>query len=170
MFKKIILALALMAPVFGASAQTLKIGLVDVPAVMQAMPERAEAETKLAETSKKFEAEYANFQQEGKRLVDEYQTLLKSDEPEAIKERKAQQIEDLQNRMQQFEQTTQQTLTRTQQELMAPIIQKIRTAIEAVGKEGGYSLIQYNEPSIVYYYAAPVTDVTAAVKAKLGLK
>ena len=52
--------------------------------------------------------------------------------------------------------------------LMQPIVQKIKDAIDAVGREGGYSLIQ--EKGAVIFFAAPVDDITPAVKAKLGIK
>lgn len=171
MFKKIFLTLAvLMAiPFVGATAQVIKIGLVDVTTIIQAMPERTAAETKLGEASKKYETEYQKLGEEMKRLYDEYQAM-KPDELQAIKDRKTRELNDYQQKMAQFEQSAQNDLAKMQQELMAPIVQKIRTAIEAVGKEGNYSLVQDYNPQLTYYYASPVEDITPAVKAKLGLK
>ncbi len=51
---------------------------------------------------------------------------------------------------------------------MQPIIQKIKDAIDAVGREGGYSMIQ--EKDAVRFFAAPVDDITPQVKGKLGIK
>ena len=59
MIKKILLAVAVMLPLFGASAQNIKIGLVNTNEIIQAMPETADAQKKLAENSKKYEDEYA---------------------------------------------------------------------------------------------------------------
>ncbi len=171
MFKKILLTLAvLMAiPFANASAQTVKIGLVDVSTILPAMPESTAAQTKLGEASEKYKTEYQKLGEEMKRLYDEYQAM-KPDELQAIKDRKTRELNDYQQKMAQFEQSAQEDLAKMQQELMAPIVQKIRTAIEAVGKEGGYSLIQDYNPQLIYYHASPVEDITAAVKAKLGLK
>lgn len=170
MLKKIILAVALAIPFLGASAQSnLKIGVVDVTSIVQVMPERTQAETKLSEASKKYEAEYQKLGEEMKRLVDEYQAM-KPDELQAIKERKTRELNDYQQKVATFEQTAQQDLARMQQELMSPIIQKIKTAMEAVGKENNFSLVLANEPQLIYYFAAPVEDLTPKVKAKLGLK
>lgn len=72
--------------------------------------------------------------------------------------------------MAQFEQNAMQDLNKMNQELMAPIVQKIRSAIESVGKEGSYSLIQDKSPQLTIYFASPVVDITPEVKAKLGLK
>ena len=170
MLKKIILAVALAIPFFGASAQsTLKIGLVDTNSLIQAMPERAAAETKLADASKKYEAEYQKLGEEFKRLYDEFQAMDDSVLP-AIKERKTRDLADYQQKMETFQNNAQQDLAKIQQELMAPMVQKIQQAIEAVGKEGGFSLIQEMASQLTFYHAAPVQDITATVKAKLGLK
>ena len=169
MFKKILFALALAIPFLGASAQTVKIGLVDVSAIIQVMPERTEAENKLGDASKKYEAEYQRLGEEMKRLLDEYQAM-KPDELQAIKDRKTRELNDFQQKVQAFEQNAQNDLARMQQELMAPIVTKVKAAIESVGKEGNYSLIQDLNPQLTYYHASPIEDITPAVKAKLGLK
>ena len=169
MLKKILLAVAIALPMFGASAQTVKIGLVDTNTIVQAMPETTEAQTKLADASKKYEDEYARLGEEMKRLYDELNNM-KPDELQAIKDRKTREFTDQQQKVQQFEQQAQQDLAKMQQELMAPIFAKLKTAVEAVGREGGFSLIQDNNPQLTLYYGAPTEDITPTVKAKLGIK
>lgn len=168
MLKKILLAVALMLPML-ASAQTLKIGIVDTPAVLKAMPETAAADSKMQEISKKYQEEYSRLESEFKRMVEEFQKM-KQDELPAIKERKTREINDYQQKVQAFEQTAAQDLQNQQQQLMAPIFQKLRQAIESVGKENGFGMIQNSDPQVTLYYGAPVEDVTALVKAKLGIK
>lgn len=170
MLKKILLAVALMLPVFGASAQTsVKIGLVDTGAVIQAMPDTQEAQKKVADASKKYEDEYARLGEEMKRMYDELNNM-KEDELPAIRERKTREFQDYQVKVQTFEQNAQQDLQRMQAELLNPIFQKIKDAVESVGKEGGFGMIQDYNPQQTLYFAAPVVDVTAQVKAKLGIK
>ena len=168
MFKKILLVAALLIPML-ASAQTLKVGLVDLNEIITKMPETADAEKQVGDASKKYEDEFAKLQDEMKRRLDEYQTM-KEDELPAIKERKAREIQDYQTKIEQFSQEAMQHLQQMNQQLMTPVVQKVRTAVESVGKEGGYSLIQDKNPQLVYYYAAPVVDITEDVKAKLGVK
>lgn len=171
MIKKFLLAVMLAVPML-VSAQTLKIGLVDSNAILAAMPETAQAQTKLDETSKKYEAEMTKLEEEINRLIEEYKKAESSNEPKAILERKARDIADQQQKGETFRQSAMQDLQRQQNELMAPIIQKIRNAIESVGVEGGYSLIQDNNPQmgLTLYHAAPVVEITNDVKAKLGIK
>ena len=114
-------------------------------------------------------AKYAKkLEDEMKRLYDEIANM-KEDELPAIRDRKTREFSDHQNKVQQFEQTAMQDTQAMYQKLMQPIVQKVRTAIEAVGKEGGYSLIQDKNPQNIIYFDAPVVDITADVKAKLGI-
>lgn len=166
MFKKILLAVAFMLPILGASAQTLKIGIVDTGALVQAHPDTQVAQKKIEEASKKYDDEYQKLGQEIQRMYND----LKDDDLPAIKERKTKELQDYSAKIQQFEQSAQQDLARMQQELLTPIFQKVRDAIESVAKEEGFSMIQDYNPQLVLYYAAPVVDVTPKVKAKLGLK
>ncbi len=166
MFKKILMVAALLIPML-ASAQTVKIGLVNLEEIVSKMPEAAEADKQVADTSKKYEDEFTKLQDEMKRRVEEFQNMSQDELP-AIKERKARELQDYNNKLEQFSNEAMQHLQQMRQELYNPILQKARTAIEAVGKEGGYSLIQDLGQS--YFYAAPVVDITGDVKAKLGIK
>lgn len=168
MIKKLLLAVALAIPMF-ASAQTLKVGIVDVEGVFQKMPDTADAEAKLAEVSKKYEDEYGKLQEEMKRRYDEIQALPEDELP-AIKERKIRDFQEYQQKVAQFEQTAAQDLQKVQQDLIAPIYQKINNAVQSVGQEGGYSLIEAKVATLVLYYSNPVVDITNEVKAKLGIQ
>lgn len=168
MIKKVILAIALICPML-LSAQTLKIGLVDFDAILSAMPETTAAQNQIKEVSEKYEAEYKKLGEEMNRLVTEYQNMPETELP-AIKERKTRELSDYQQKIAQFEQTAGQDLQKMQMDLMAPITQKINQAVESIGREGNYSLIQIYTPQITLYRADPVEDVTSAVKAKLGIQ
>lgn len=168
MIKKILLAFALICPML-LSAQSFKMGLVDFDSVFAAMPETAEAQKQLQETSEKYKAEYEKLNDEVKRLYAEFEKLPET-EPAAIKERRAREISDYTVKIQQFEATAGEELNKMQMDLMNPIQQKIVQAVESVGREGNFSLIQMYNPQLTLYRAEPVEDVTPAVKAKLGLK
>lgn len=168
MIKKILLAAVMMIPML-MSAQTLKIGLVDFSDVLANHPETATAQQTLSDRQKDYEKAYNQLQEEMKRLYDEFQNMGENTLP-AIRERKARDIADYQQKMQEFEQTVMQDMQKTQSELMQPIIAQIQQAVESVGKENGFSLVQIKDPQIVLYYQAPVEDITPLVKAKLNIK
>ena len=167
MIKKILLIAALVLPMC-AFAQELKIGVINVNEVVQKLPEYTEAQNKFVETSKKYEDEFSKLQEELKRRYDEIQNMPQ-DELQVIQERKVKDFQEYQLKTQQFEQTAAQELQKVQQDLMAPIYQKVNNAIQSVGQEGGYSLIEAKVSQLVLYYAAPVVDITPEVKAKLGV-
>ena len=168
MIKKVLLAIALICPML-LSAQTLKIGLVNFDSILQAMPETAAADKQLKEVGDKYQAEFNKLNEEMKRLVEEYEKMAENELP-AIKERKTRELSDYNQKMQQFEQTAMKDMQDMQNDLYGPIQQKVAQAIESVGREGNFSLIQMYAPQLTLYYAAPVEDITETVKAKLGVK
>lgn len=166
MIKKILIAVALALPMF---AMAQKFGTVDAEAVLQGMAEFTEMQSKLAEASKTYEGEYAKLQDELKAKFEEYQKISADETtPQAIKDRRMQEIQELNQKAEQFAQTAQQDLQRQQQQLMVPIQEKIMNAIQTVGKEGGYTMVL--PQGVAYYTASDVTDLTPQVKTKLGVK
>jgi outer membrane protein len=77
-------------------------------------------------------------------------------------------VQELDQKAQRFRQTAADDLQKQQQQLMAPIQQKIVDAIKAVGQEGSYTFIFEDGASV--YQGSDVVDVTSAVKTKLGIK
>ena len=59
-------------------------------------------------------------------------------------------------------------LQRQNQQLMAPVQEKVVKAIQSVGAEGNYTFIFENVMPL--YSGSDVTDVTPLVKAALGIK
>lgn len=165
MIKKLILALLIALPV---SVFAQKFGVVDEQAIISSLPDVKNVESQLAEASKTYENELQKLTEEFNKKMTEFQALQKdTTTPESIKERRMQELQELDQKMQQFQNTAMEDLRRQQQQLMAPIQQKVIDAIKAVGQEGGYTFIL---PSgIPYYQGAGVEDATNAVKAKLGI-
>ena len=161
MIKKLLLAIMIALPTM-AFAQIF--GYVDTQAIMQELPEIKDMQTQLEASAQKYDAEGKNLQQEMEKKLKEFQEM-DDKTPDAIRQRRAQELQDLDTKIQQFRQTAQQDLQRQQEQLFAPIQQKIMTAIQSVGKEGNYSLIF--ESNVPIYTGADAVDLTSAVKAKL---
>ena len=73
-------------------------------------------------------------------------------------------------KIQQSYQDNQQALARASQEKMQAITTKVVDAIKAIGQAGGYVYIMDMTGGIPYISTTLSTDVTAQVKAKLGIK
>ena len=61
-------------------------------------------------------------------------------------------------------------MQKQQDMLIAPITQKLQNAIQAVGAEGGYTFIFDQAAGSLLYTGTNAEDVSAKVKAKLGIK
>lgn len=166
MLKKLFLAAILLAPV-SLFAQS-KVGSVRAQEIYNLMPEKAAAEKTLGEVSKKYETEGKALQDEFQKKLGEYQNLAK-DTPESIKTRREQELQELSQKIQNFQQVAGEDLQRQQQVLNAPIEQKISDAIQAVGKENGYTYIMQMPNPLFPYVGSDVIDVTDLVKKKLNL-
>lgn len=168
MIKKILLAIAIALPMC-AVAQAPKFGIVNTQTIIEAMPEVKTAQETITAASKKYEDEFKVLQTEAEKKFTEYQALEQdAATPQSIKERRMQELQELDQRMQQFRQTATQDLQRQQEQLMAPIQEKVRTAINAVGAENSMTFIFENIVPI--YVGTDVTDITAMVKIKLGIQ
>ena len=167
MIKKILLALAVALPAC-VWAQAPKFGIVDVESIIPKMAEFQEAQNKINEASKTYETEYAKINEELQKKFAELQELDKDATAlESIKERRMQEVQDLDKKAQQFAQTAQQDLQRQQAQLMQPIQEKVMNAIKTVGTENGFTMIL--PEGVPAYISTEVQDVTALVKAKLGV-
>ncbi|MCD8388035.1 MAG: OmpH family outer membrane protein [Bacteroidales bacterium] len=165
MIKKAILAILIALPM---SVFAQKFGVVDVESIISAMPEYATVQKQIADASQKYQDEFDKLNEEMNKKVTEYQTLDQdATTPQSIKERRIQEIQELDNKIQQFRNTASQDIARQQQQLMAPVEQKFQEAITSVGQEGGYTFIF--QKGVALYDGAGVVDVTSAVKAKLGV-
>ncbi|MDE6040519.1 MAG: OmpH family outer membrane protein, partial [Muribaculaceae bacterium] len=135
-----------------------------------AMPEAKEMQTQLEQTSQKFQQEFDKLQEAVNPKYTEYQTIANdTNTPDAIKERRMQEIQELANNVEKFRNQAQQDIARQQEQLAAPIQQKITDAINAVGQENGFTFIFPNEPGLLLYKGTDVVDVTPMIRTKLGI-
>lgn len=167
MFKKILLAVLVAAPMC-LSAQTLKFGSVNPTEIFNVMPDVATANNTLKTLQDKYEAQAKPLQEELTKKINEYQELEKNKASEATLEAKQKEFEDLKTRYDNFMQTAQKDMQQQQETLIAPIQQKLMNAIQAVGAEGGYAGIL--DSATLLYKGNNIEDVSAKVKAKLGIK
>ncbi len=166
MKKLLILAIVATITTFGISAQ--KFGFVKVEEIVPNMPEYTAAMTQLQDAQKKYDAEYQKLTEELNKKYTEFQQLQQDGQtPESILQRRAEEIQQLDQKSQQFMQQAQQDLTRQQQQLLAPVQEKMMNAVTAVGSENGYTAILPD--GVALYLGTDVTDVTPLVRTKLGL-
>ena len=87
---------------------------------------------------------------------------------QAIREAKEKELTDIQQRIQEFQQSVQAELQQQQQQLMAPIYKKAQDALEKLAKEGGYIYV-IDQTSALYIDPAQSDDLTPAARKALGI-
>ncbi len=167
MFKKIALLLLLIAPL---SVFAQKFGHVKSMDIVTAMPEYTKAQTDIQAMQKQYEDEIKRANEEFTKKYTEYQQE-QANLPKNIQERRQKELQELSEKGMQFQNDAQQQLQKSYAEMMEPIYKKVEDAVKSVGQTGGYIYIfDLNRTDIPYINEAQSTDVTSAVKAKLGIK
>ncbi|SCC51254.1 periplasmic chaperone for outer membrane proteins Skp [Chitinophaga costaii] len=169
MKKYVSVAVVALSGLFSATAMAQsKIGYINAQAVVEAMPD-----TKTAQASLQSYAE--DLDKGGKSLVDEYQSQAKAFQDSSAKwsanmqQAKAEQVQQIQKRIEDYRQSAEQKIDAKKSEVLKPIYDKARKAIEDVAKEKGYGYV-IDSSSGILLSMPPGDDLMAAVKTKLGIK
>lgn len=159
--KKLVLMLMLLAPM---TMMAQKFGKVNTQTIMQTLPDVAKANGELEALQKQKDNELKAMQEEFQRKADEYQKGASTMNATA-KQQKETELQGLQQKIQQAYQDGQQELQKKSNELMQPIVAKVRAAIDVVGKAGNYTYIF--EEGAAIYTGSNVVDVTKEVQSKI---
>ena len=167
-FKVLFLGVALFVLSGVANAQ-MKIAYVNSAEILESMPESAKVKTNL-------EAYYNELQAQLQTMLTEYSNKVQDYEANQaslsnlVKQSKEKEIVDMENRIQQFRANAEEEMVKKQEELLKPVLDKVQNAINAVGKEKGYTYIIDNAGGTIVYLGAYAIDASKDVKAKLNVK
>ncbi|MCX6281800.1 MAG: OmpH family outer membrane protein [Bacteroidetes bacterium] len=170
--KNLVKIFAVLALVFCMSAiaqaqNPVKIGHVEFNTLLQAMPGIDSVKIKLQVYQKtltdqldamksEFENKYMDYQSQSATMSD------------LIKQTKEKELQDLQARIDAFQQKAQTDMQAKQQELVQPFIDKAKAAVKEVAKENKYTYI-LNAIEDVVLYSETGDDIMPLVKKKLGI-
>ncbi len=180
MVKQILFTLALATTLtFGLHAQEMaqlpteqlavvRFGNIDMAQLFKLMPENIAAENQLSELQEAYDLELQKMGEEYQNKVADFvgaQRLLDHN----IAEARAQEIEQLQDRIQRFRKSAADEIRKQREELTAPITEKIAKAIKAVGQRYGYTYIfDLNQAGVLFFDPQLCDDVLPLVRAELG--
>ena len=171
--KKLFLVLvAIISLSVAASAQ--KFGHVVTDDIIQAMPETKAAQTALETEGKKLEDQLQSMGVEYQTKVQAYQenVQLADAAPEkwsaALRADKEQEIMQLQERIQRFQENAQQSLAQKRNDLFKPIMDKLDAAIKKVATSGGYVYV-LDKSNVLFINETISVDLTSEVKKELGI-
>jgi outer membrane protein len=169
--KKILFTIALGVGILSTSlVSAQKLAHVNSGLVMTALPDAKAAETKLASYKQQLENRYKAMMQEYQGKIADFQQK-ESLMTDVVKQSKVEEIKEMEARIQKFEVSSQESIQDKNEELYQVIVKKVKDAIVAVAKEGAYTYVfDYSDLGGSIIYADNSKDITAKVKAKLGLQ
>ena len=163
--KKIFAIAAMALLTLSASAQ--KIARVNFVELVQLTPEADKAREQMAAAQKEAEETFNTMVEEYQSKAQQYQQKA-STWTASIKESKERELGDMQNRIQEFQQSVSQELQEQQNTLMAPIQQKANEAIQKIAKERGFDIVL--DGSSALFFSDNVVDLTPDARKALGIK
>lgn len=169
MKRHLILWLLMAAMTCSLSAQTPKFGNIDMGALFAMMPENQSVEKDLAQLQSAYDDEIQKMGEDYQLKVSDFVAVQQTLDPN-IAEARAQEIEQLQQRIQQFRKKAAQSLREQREQRTAPIILRVSEAIKAVGARYGYTYIfDLKQAGILYFSPDQCDDILPLVKTELGI-
>jgi len=152
----------------GVFAQKQKYGYINSDDLLKIMPGADTAVAKYQEYAQSLDTILMTMQQELNTKYEAF-TTDQSKMSDLVKQTKTKELQELQDRIKSFQTSAQEDLEKKQNELLQPIIDKAKSAIEKVAKANGYTMIIDSRQGILLY-AAETEDILPLVKKELGIK
>ncbi|MBS2211623.1 OmpH family outer membrane protein [Carboxylicivirga mesophila] len=149
--------------------QPMKFGHINSAEILQAMPELKAIEEQMEAEFEQKESQLMTMQQDLQTKQQNYQQEVESLSP-AERQAREQELMELNQKVQNFYLLSQQQIQAKQNELQAPVIQKMQAAIQEVGDEEGFLYIFEMTSRVPVFASDKSIDVGALVKAKLGIQ
>lgn len=161
------ITIAILCIVMTAPVHAQKYGYIDSQQLLVDHPDMQKADSEIKAYSDqlmvKGEKLVTDFEAAYNKLVEEADNLA----PVQIKEREAR-LGEQQQAIQAYEQEMQQKIAAKREQLIAPILDEVKVAIESVGKDEGYTMI-FDLSTGFLLHAEPSQDLLQTVKGKLGI-
>ena len=145
-----------------------KFGHINSQELITLMPESDSAQAALENFAQGLQEQADVMQVE---LNTKYQNYLaeRDNLTDLIIKTKEKELNDLQQRIQEFNAGAQQDMQRKQAEVMQPIIEKAQNAIKEVGSANGFTYIYDLAGGLILYFSDDSEDILPLVKQKLGI-
>ena len=150
-----------------AAAQEFKFAYVDFTELVQLMPEADSARVQTEAASLEAQETYQAMVEEYQTKMQQYQQKQASWTP-AIRESKAAELQQIEYRIQEFQQAIQQDLQQLQSALQAPIYEKAQKAVSDLAKAKGVAVV-FEKNSLLYIDPAQGIDLTPEARVALAI-
>ncbi|MVN20917.1 OmpH family outer membrane protein [Mucilaginibacter arboris] len=150
-----------------AEAQS-KIGHINFNQLIDQMPDTKTIQKQIQDYSKTFSDQLTAMQTELTTNAQAYDAKRAS-MTDAARTAKEAELQDQNKRLQDFNTKAQQQVNDKTNQLSKPLLDKARSAVQAVAKEKGYTYV-FDTAQTELLVSPEADNLMAAVKAKLGLK
>ena len=168
--KKVLVILTLVCSTFAAQAQT-KVGHINSSNLLEMLPEADSIQKQLAQVQEMWQRILAEKETEAKTKYNALMIII--DKPSVSnreKEIKTQEVENLQKQYQELQKRANDDLQIKQEELLSPLLEKVKKTISEVAKANGYAYVMDTTEGSGIIYSDSSFDLMPLVKAKLGVK
>lgn len=149
--------------------QPMKFGHINSAEILQSMPELKAIEAQMETEFQEKEAQLTTMQEDLQTKQQSYQQAVQSLSA-AERSAREQELMELNQKVQNYYMLSQQQIKAKQNELQAPVIQKLKAAIQEVGDEEGFLYIFEMTSRVPVFASDKSIDVAPLVKAKLGIQ
>ena len=167
MKKLIVIAAASLFMCAAVSAQGLKFAHVNFNELVQLMPEMDSARVQMDASQKEIQDTYQSMIEEFNSKYAEYGEK-QATWTQSVRESKEREIQSIQARIQEFEQSSQQDLAQLQNTLMAPIYQKAQDVVNNLAKAQGFIYV-FDSSQLLYIDEAQSTNLTQSAREALNI-
>lgn len=165
--KRIILIAATAAMFSLAATAQTKFAHVNFGELVQLMPEADSAMVQLEAANKEAQDTYASMVSEFQSKYDQFEQKQATWTP-AVRESKQNELMEIQNRVQEFQQAIQQDMNQLQNTLMTPIYQKAQDVVRNLAKEKGVIYV-YDSSTLLYVDDTQSIDLTPEARTALNI-
>lgn len=151
----------------GFSQANAKLGYIDSNELLEMMPGKDSIQNAIQDYGKSLETQLQTMYGEYQTKLQDYQANART-MSDIIRQTKEKELADLESRIQTFQQQADTDLQEKQVELLQPLLDKAKNAINAVAKENGYTYI-FDIGTGAFLYYEKGDNILPLVKAKLGL-
>ena len=164
----IVFALLLSAS-FSSELSAQKFGHINTGLLLESMPEVKAADAQMTTYQTELGTKHQAMIEALQKKYNDYLQLANSGTLSKLEmSQKEAEIQKEQQAIAQNEQNAQQLIVSKRQELLDPILKKVDTALQALGKEGNYTFIFDTSVPNTILYSVESEDLMSALKTKLG--
>ena len=149
--------------IFSTGFSQSNVGHIDFQSVLSQMPEFKEAQDQLQKLEKTYQVDLEASQKELQTKLQTYEADVQN-QTEVTNAARAKEIQSMQTNIQAFVQMVQQDIQKKEQDMLTPLLEKLRNAITEVAKELGLNYVM-DASSLLHKDGK---DIEKEVKIKLG--